>query len=544
MKWRLNGIMAAVLVLFGALFWNIYHLQIENGKVYAARAGSQNDPSVLEPRRGSIFFTDKFGNRIPAAIDREYPTVFAVPTDITDPPATTDQLAALLEIDRAAVLAKLRKPDDEYELITPKAAEEVAQAIREAHLKGIYIGRTNARFYPSGSLASHLLGFLGSADDGTFKGRYGLELFYDDELRGVRGIAEGARTKPVDGKDLFLTIDRNIQAQAEEILDRVAEKVNAESGTVIVEEPKTGAILAMGSYPRFDPNEYPTYSVRTFLNPAVQAIYEPGSIAKVLTMSAALDTGAVTPETTFTDTGSLTLNQKTIRDWDKKAHGTVTMTEVIEQSLNLGAAFAAKTMGYGRFAEYLAKFGVDEKTGIELPGEVRGSLKSVAAGAREIHFATASFGQGIAVTPLALASMISAIANKGVLMKPTLIAGKEPTEVRRVISEQSAAEITAMMISAVRKAKVADIPHYRVAGKTGTAQIPDFKKGGYTKKFIHSYAGFAPVADPRFVILFKMDKPNVELAGATVVPAFKELAQFLLNYYHIPPDDLDAATSH
>ena len=308
---------------------------------------------------------------------------------------------------------------------------------------------------------------------------------------------------------------------------------------MIVQDPKTGKILAMAGYPNFDPNVYSHSKVDYFLNPAVQAIYEPGSVFKIITMAAGLDSGKITPKTTYYDSGSLTLNGYTIKNWDLKAHGTKTMTEVIEGSINTGAAFAESKIGHDLFYNYLIKFGFDDATGIDLPGEIRGNLDNLKHDSRDINFATASFGQGVAVTPLLLVNAVSAIANGGVLMKPYIAADADPKVIRRVISSEAARAIIEMMVSAVKKAGVAQVPNYTVAGKTGTAQVPDFKSKGYADEYIHTYVGFAPAWDPKFVILIKLDKPQgVSLAGLTVVPAFKELAQFILNYYNIPPDNL------
>lgn len=213
------------------------------------------------------------------------------------------------------------------------------------------------------------------------------------------------------------------------------------------------------------------------------------------------------------------------------------MTEVIEQSINTGAAFAEKKTGHDTFYNYLLKFGFGELTDLELPGEISGTLRNLKSSFRDINFATAAFGQGVSVTPIQLVSAISTIANGGVLMKPYILENSSPTEVRRAISEEAAEKVTKMMVSAVDKAEIARISGYQVAGKTGTAQVPDFKKGGYSGEYIHSYVGFAPATDPRFTILMKVDKPKgAPLAGTTVVPAFRELAQFILNYYNIPAD--------
>ena len=300
----------------------------------------------------------------------------------------------------------------------------------------------------------------------------------------------------------------------------------------------------MASAPSFDPNEYGKYEFKTFMNPAVQAVYEPGSVFKPLTMSAGIDSGTFTPDTTYIDTGSVTLNGKKITNWDRKAHGKITMTGIIEDSVNTGAIWAEQKMGRTIFRNFLKTIGFGAPTNIDLPDEVNGSINNLERkNAQDIDYATASYGQGTSVTPVQLISAFSAIANGGLLMRPYVHANSAPYVVRRVMSADTAQKVTKMMEVAVIKNVLADIPQYRVAGKTGTAFIPE--KGKYSETdLIHSYVGFAPAGNAQFVILMKLEKPDKPLAGATVVPKFKDLAQFVLNYYNIPPDNPTAdATS-
>ncbi len=530
MKWRFSVIYFLFFASFAFLAFHVYNLQIEQGSYYRAKAAQRNIPGFRDESRGSIFFTDKNDNLIPVALTKVYPVVYAVPKEVVSPRAAAEILAPVIDLEVERLTTILNKPNDQYELLKTKVTAEIVQKVRSLKIAGIYVREQNFRFYPFQNLAAHVLGFVGAkSDDAGLKGRYGVELSYNDQL-----------AKPEsEGRDLILTIDRNVQTRAEDILTRLMVAHRASGGSVIVQEPKTGKIIALANEPTFDPNNYGSSEVGNFLNPAVQAVYEPGSIFKVLTMAAALDSGSVTPESTFVDSGLLTLNQKTIRNWDLKAHGKVTMTEIIENSINTGAAFVERQMGHSLFKKYLENFDIARVSGIELPGELVGSLRSLRAGASDINYATASFGQGVALTPLRLISLISAIANRGILMKPLINASESPTEVKRIFSETAAGQVTKMMVSAVRKAHVADIPHFAIAGKTGTAQVPDFKKGGYGGDYIHSYAGFLPANSPRFTILIKLDKPQgAPLAGATVVPAFREFADFLINYYTISPDDL------
>jgi cell division protein FtsI/penicillin-binding protein 2 len=366
-----------------------------------------------------------------------------------------------------------------------------------------------------------------------------VELYFNDLLSGRNGEVKGDKIiGPQDGQNITLTIDPTIQSQTEETLKKLVSEKGAEDGLIIIQEPSTGKILAMASFPNFDPNNYSQYEMKSFLNPAVQAVYEPGSVFKVITMAAGIDSGKITPDTTYVDSGSVTYNGKTIKNWDNKSYGKAAMTNVIEHSINTGAVFAERKTGHDIFYNYLLKFGLNEKTGISLPGELKGNLNNLKKNS-DINFATASFGQGVSVTPIELISAISAIANDGVLMKPLITSDEKPQTIRRAISSETAKAVTQMMVSAVKKNIIADISNYSVAGKTGTAFIPDFLKGGYTDQVINTYAGFAPATNPRFVILIKLTKPaGAPLAGQTVVPTFRELAEFMLNYYNIAPDQL------
>ncbi len=540
-RFRLSIILFSFTFLYLALVGNIYQLQIKNGGQYAARVAAQK-AGLLAPKRGNIYFTDRNGNSIAAAMTKEYPAIFAVPKDIDDPAHYASVLSPILSIGEEKLIGYFNKPDDEYELLIRKATADQVSLIRDLKMKGIYIEEENYRYYPLANLASHLIGFVAPTEDKNYPtGRYGLELNFEDLLSGAPGRMEDNRIiDAIPGEKISLTIDANIQTRAEEILQNLMQKYDAEKGMVIVQEPETGKILAMGGYPNFDPNNYADSGLGSYLNTNVQAIYEPGSVMKVITMASGIDAGKFTPDTVFFDSGSLTLDGRTIKNWDLKAYGKVTMTEIIEHSLNTGAAYAEKLIGPDLFYNYLVKFGFGQKTGIALPGELNGSLENLKKSFREINFATAAFGQGVSVTPIQMINAFSAIANGGNLMRPYIRQSDEPLLIHRVISEDAARQATGMMVSAVKKAQIAQIPKFDIAGKTGTAQIPDFKRGGYSDEFIHNYIGFAPAYNPKFTVFIRIDKPKgAPLAGLTVVPAFRELAEFILNYYNIPPDHLE-----
>ena len=434
---------------------------------------------------------------------------------------------------------------------------------RKLAIAGLGFSEKSYRFYPEGNIGANLLGFVGFVGDQE-KGRYGLEEYFDQELYGRPGsikierdakgqaisINDREYLKPENGADLILTINRSIQFTACKKLNEAVAKYGADGGSVIIMEPKTGAILAMCSNPDYDGNEYQKVKdIKVFTNPAVFSQYEPGSIFKVLTMAMALDQEKITPQTTYDDTGQVKIADRTMENSDHKANGAQTMTQVLEKSLNTGAIFVMRKIGPDLFADYVKEFGFGEKTGLELTGESKGDIKNLMTKpVHELYAATASFGQGLSVTPIQMVSVFSAIANNGILMKPYLV--KEiikpdgakietsPKVIRRVISEKAATILGGMMVNVVENGhgKKAAVKGYYVGGKTGTAQVA--KKGGYEDNInIGSFGGFAPIDDPKFVMLVRIDRPrNVEWAESSAAPLFGQLAEYMLNYWQIPKE--------
>lgn len=560
-KWRYFLIISFFCVFYSFLIFNLYNIQLEKSFYYKALAESQYMANnLLNPERGDIFFTDKNNNNIPAAKNKDFNIIYADSEEVQKSVEKNnlnfreiaEKIGEIVGKPVDIMEKQLSKKNDNYEVLIQKASyeqiERIQQLSEEISLTGLYSKKQKSRYYPAGNLASHILGFVSpvnekEAEDSKYqdieRGRYGLEQYFNSFLTGLFGeIKKDKIINREDGKDLFLTIDRNIQSQAEEILKKLADKWEATGGSVIVQEPATGKILAMANVPDFEPNNYSDFQISNFLNPSISFLYEPGSVFKLITMAAGIDSGKITPDSTYVDRGYVVLNGKKITNWNKRAYGKINMTAIIENSINTGSVYVENQTGHEIFNDYSKLFGFNELTGINLPGEAKGNISNLNNG-ESIDYATASFGQGVAITPLQMINAVSAIANGGLLIKPSIIIDEKPEIIRRVISEKTAKEINKMMVSAVKKNIIADISNYEIAGKTGTAYIPDFENGGYSDDVINTYVGFAPATNPKFTILIKLEKPKgAPLAGQTVVPAFRDLAQYILNYYNIAPDNL------
>ena len=532
--YRLNFVIFIFFLIFLGIVFRLYQLQIKEGNFWKLKASLQvKAVEELKPIwRGDIFIHQK-ENLIPVAISKEFFACFIIPKEIKEKEKTAKTLKEIFpEIEYKEILKKVKKENDPYELIKRKLSQEEVEKIKNLNLKGVYLEKKIERYYPFSNLLSHTLGFVSLDENGRWKGRYGIEAYYDKELS--------------EGKDLILTIEKDIQEKSYEILKNLIESQEAEGGQIIVMDPKTGKVLSMVSLPDFDPNYYFKFPIKNFLNPCHQGIYEPGSVMKVITIASALESKKVSLEDKYYDKGEVKIKDKVIKNWDKKGYGEIDIKEILEHSINTGAVWVARTLGKDLFLKYLKKFNFDKKTGIDLPGEIKGSLKQLKKGG-EVALATASFGQGISVTPIQLISALSGIANKGKMMKPYLVEkiifpdGKtkenSPKVIANPISEETANTLTELLVNAVEKNILGIVKGYQLAGKTGTAQIPF--KGKYLDEYIHSYVGFGPAKNPKFIILIKLDKPKkATLSGFTVVPAFKKLAQFLLNYYNIPPNNV------
>ena len=525
---RTNILRFFFLALFGFLGFHLYQIQITKHDYYFQKVfARENGIQKLEIQRGKISITDRYQNTIPVAINKEYPIIYADPAEIKNPEATANILSPILNIETSTLLKYFSNPKILFRILVEKPSSNLLDAVSKLNLDGIYEDTKVYREYPYGSLAAQTIGFVGlNKDIPTPQGIYGIEKYYNKEL--------------ANEKDIQLTIDRNLQVKSEELIKNLVAEQNAESGLVIIQNPKTGAILTLANYPTFDLNEYSSSSIDLFSNPAVEATYEPGSVFKPITMAIGIENNIFTPTSTYNDKGYVILNGHKITNWNQKAYGpNTTMTNVIENSINTGAVWAQQQIGRKLFYDGVKNFGFGDLTQIDLPNEVKGNLKNLEKkDAQDIDYATAAFGQGIAVTPIQMINAYSAIANGGLLLRPYLNADLKPYIFKRVISEDTAKKVIQMMKSAVDQNKIAAIPQFQIAGKTGTAQIPDLIHGGYEDQYIHTFIGILPASRPEYVILVKLVKPKSALAGLSVVPAFKQLASFVLNYENVAPDNI------
>jgi cell division protein FtsI (penicillin-binding protein 3) len=560
----------AMVIACALVALKLFSVQVLEHGFYSALASGQHEIfQELIPKRGSVFVHDeKDETLVPIATNQQLAFVFADPRLIERPDKTAEAVAEVFDYNDEqlnALKTRLDRPEDPYEPIEKEVDDKTLEKLMSKDLDGILYVRESARIYPDPALGGHLIGFLGSDTNGVKKGRYGIEGFFDGALAGTQGSIRGQRdvagrlvsltdrsVEPaIDGADIVLTIDRTIQYMACSMLKQAVTQHGADGGSVVVVEPSTGRVLAMCGAPDFDSNTYGSVdSITQFNNPAIFEAYEPGSIFKPFTMAGAVDSGSVTPTTTFEDVGSAKVDgwPKPIGNAQGKVYGTVNMTQVLEDSINTGMIFSMRQMGQQTFVEYVKRFGFGTLTGIELETELPGNISSLDQSS-EIYAATATFGQGITATPIQLVMAYAAIANGGVLKRPQIVdeirysegtvekrAGQDVTQ---VIDQKTARTLGAMLVSVIEHGhgKRAGVPGYYIAGKTGTAQVARTDGIGYDEdNTIGSFAGFGPVEDPRFAMVVRIDNPrDVVWAESTAAPLFGKIAEFLLEYFEVEP---------
>lgn len=556
-------LLALGLVLVTGLFMiRLFYLQAVKGEDYAIVADSQYLEPVIKPfDRGTIFFTNKDGSLFSAATVKSGYKISLNPLLIEDPEKVYQALKTVLPLDHETFIYKASKEGDADEVVASRLPAETAEAVKRLGLRGVFVVKEKWRFYPGETLASHVLGFMAYRGD-EYVGRYGLEKEYEQLLSRSEapsfsqffaqlflGIGGGlfSEVRGTEG-DLILTLEPTVQNFLEGELKKLVSTYEAEQAGGIIMDPQSGELYALGAFPNFHPGEKQG-DIAVLPNPLVERVFEMGSIVKPLTMAAALDAGVVKPETTYYDAGSIKVGIATIKNFDGEARGLVNMQRVLNESLNTGAVYAMQQLGRERFRRYFMAFGIGEKTGVELPGEVAGLINNFRS-TREVEYATASFGQGFAVTPLAMTRALAALGNGGYLPPPHLVREERYLDGgsltssypvgRRVISAETSEEITRMLVKVVDEALrggSVKMNHYRIAAKTGTAQVARPEGGYYDDRYLHSFFGYFPAYEPRFIVFFYLLNPRgVRYSSETLTTPFMDTAKFLINYYNIPPD--------
>jgi len=554
-------IIVFALILIGKLFW----VQVVHSDIYSEKADRQySTPSSNIFERGTIYFQRKDGQLVSAAMQTTGFKLAIVPSKIIDKELVFAELSKIITLDYDQFLLKAGKIDDPYEEIANELTKEQADAISFLKIPGLTIYKEKWRFYPGANLASQSLGFVAYKGD-DLSGRYGLERQYNNELSRNKNnpyvnffaeVFSNINDTLFNGKtlegDVVTTIEPSVQSFLEKTLDQVKEKYQVDSIGGIIMNPQDGSIYALGTKPDFDLNNFSKVkTASTFSNPLVENVFEFGSVVKPLVMAGALDAGVVKAETTYEDKGLVIVENQVIDNFDKKARGVVSMQEVLSQSLNTGMVFVYKKLGKEKLRDYLFSYGIKDKTGIDLPNETGSLVSNIVNVTRDFEYANAAFGQGIALTPMEMIRALASLSNGGKLVVPHIVQkikydnGTEKNmtyeTTRAKISEATGTEITRMLVNIMDKAIQAGavkLEHYSVAVKTGTAQVANSEIGGYYEdRHTHSFFGYFPAYDPKFIIfLYAINPKGVPYAVQTWADPFLSITKFLINYYEVPPD--------
>jgi cell division protein FtsI (penicillin-binding protein 3) len=545
---RIRLLLLCILLAFGALLARASWIATVRASSLSRMAvGQATAPVVLPAGRGTIF--DSMG--VPLALGEQATTVYADPNEVTNPLRESLRIAPVLGLKANAVYRALRTKHTHFVYIARKADPTTATKLAKLKLPGLHFYGEERRTYPQKSVAAQVLGYAGLDNNGLA----GLELELNPALTGTNGSQTLVRdpfgraisiqnyVPPRHGRSAFLTIDSRIQSNAEQVLRETVSKWHAKDATAIVLDPRTGAILAMAEAPNYDANSFSNaYSHHLTANRAVSDVYEPGSVFKVVTIAGALSEHLVTPQTTFTLPPTIRVADRTIHDAEDRGTETMTVAQILQKSSNVGVdTIAIKYLGESRLKKWIKQFGFGQKTGIDYPGESAGLLPSYWSGST---IGNVPIGQGVSVTPLQLASVYGAIANKGLWVQPHLVdhvQGEQPPtpKRRRILSRQVDHTLVQMLkgvVSDTGTAEAASIPGYTVAGKTGTAQKPG-PHGYEAGKYDATFVGMVPAANPRLVVLVTVDEPHLAIFGGVVAaPAFAQIAAFDLQYLEVPPD--------
>lgn len=560
---RIRIVSAFIFIFAIILIIKLFLVQIVHKNLYTEKADRQYaTPSSNIFDRGSIFFTKKDGSLVAAGTVSSGFKIAIVPKNIINTENTYTSLSPYLEMDHDTFILKANKKSDPYEEVAYKLTKEQANEIDSLKIPGVTIYKDNWRFYPGESLASHTLGFLAYKGDDKV-GQYGLERYYNETLSKPKdeayvnffaevfsNIKESVVSTKKQG-DIITTIEPFTQHTLETELESAFKSWDADQAGGIIMNPQNGEIYAISGFPDFDLNKFNEIKdASIYRNIMVEDVLEFGSVIKPLVMSAALDAGAVKPETTYLDKGMVTINKKDIYNFDKKGRGVVSMQTVLDQSLNTGMVFTESKLGHDKFREYMKSYGIGEKTGIDLPNETSGLINNLNS-PRDIEYANASFGQGIALTPIEAVRAFSVIANGGNMVVPHLtkqIRYEDGTSkildypiVRSgIIKKETSETISRMLVHVFESYDSGShkFEHYSISSKTGTAQVAmDNGKGYYLDRHTHSFFGYFPAYDPQFIVfLFLKNPKGVKYASQTLIPPFINITKFLLNYYNVPPD--------
>jgi cell division protein FtsI/penicillin-binding protein 2 len=545
---RIRLLLAVFAIVFGATLLRAIWLQGVRAQSLGRMAASQHRQTVdVAANRGTIY--DSTGVQL--AVGEQAMTVYADPLQIRDPTKVAPVIARVLKLDPKQVYERISDRSHGFVYVERKADATRAARLQRLHITGLGFYPEESRFYPQHSIAAQVLGYAGVDNHGLS----GLELTLDRPLAGQAGretlvrdpfghVLDSIVSKTArDGSDVSLTIDHNIQAEAEQVLRQTVQRWHAKDGTAIVLDPHTGAVLAMAVAPTYDANSFPTVPRDAQRNRAITDTYEPGSTFKLVTVAGALSTGIVTPQEKFTLPYEIQVADRRIHDAEPRGTETMSVAKILAKSSNVGAITLAELLGKNRLASWISRFGFGHPTGIDFPGESQGIVLPVDKWSGST-IGNVPIGQGIAVTPMQMASAYAAIANGGVWTRPHLVdrVGNglpKPVFRRRVVTRWIARELTSMLQNVVLDGTgtLAQIPGYHVAGKTGTAAKPDPRGGYSTSKYVASFVGFAPATRPRVVVLVTVDEPQGAIWGGVVAaPAFKEIAQQTLQYLSAPPD--------
>ena len=540
----------------------LYFLQVVESGLYSDKADRQYVSSGSGIfNRGSIFFQNKDGSLVSAATLQSGYIIAINPEVLQNPESVYSKLNEIVPIDHDSFIAKAGKQLDPYEEILTKEPEDIANKIQALKIKGVQVVKEKWRFYPGGSIAAHEIGILGYKGN-DYAGRYGLERQFEPELERndsayvnffaqVFSNIKAATSDSGSEADIVTTIEPTVQSFLETTLASTSEKWKAEKIGAIIMNPSTGEIYAMEEYPTFDPN-HPEQEKNSsiFSNGLIENRYEMGSIIKPLTIAAGIDAGVITATSTYYDGGFVIVNNQKIKNFDNKVRGIVTIQDVLSQSLNVGAAHVEQLLGNDLFTKYFKAYGVADKTGIDLPNEGR-NLVSGLDSPRDIEHVTASFGQGIALTPISAIRALAVVANGGTLVNPHLVKSIDYTigvnkdtkiaDGPRVIKPSTSETVSRMLtysVDHVLSGGELKIPNYSVAAKTGTAQIAKEGGGGYyDNQFMHTFVGYFPAYNPQFIILLYMKNPQgAQFGSETLTMPFMDIVKFLINYYEVTPD--------